>query len=82
MKYVYNGNTFKASSNAISFDESYEDGLAYYAMYPYSASASSKYTFNVETNQSYASNYTASDLCTSYNEPTAAALAFSPYAIS
>ena len=71
VKYVYNGNTFKASSNAISFDESYEDGLAYYAMYPYSASASSKYTFNVETNQSYASNYTASDLCTSYNEPTA-----------
>lgn len=70
IKYVYNGSTFVAASNAIKFDDSYEEGLAYFAIYPYSYSASSKYTFSVKNDQSTLENYTASDLCIAYNEPT------------
>lgn len=70
IKYVYNGSTFEASADAIKFDDSYEEGLAYFAIYPYSYSVSSKYTFSVKNDQSSLENYTASDLCVAYNAPT------------
>lgn len=70
VKYIYDGSKFAADSKSIAFDETYEEGLAYFAIYPYSYSASSKYTFTVKNDQSNYANYTASDLCTAYNEPT------------
>lgn len=70
VKYIYDGSKFAADSKGIAFDETYEEGLAYFAIYPYSYSASSKYTFTVKNDQSNYANYTASDLCTAYNEPT------------
>ena len=70
VKYIYDGAKFVAGTKSISFDESNEEGLAYFAIYPYSDSMSSKFTFSTESDQSIYKNYVTSDLCTAYSEPT------------
>ncbi|MBR2606588.1 MAG: fimbrillin family protein [Bacteroidaceae bacterium] len=72
VQYIYNGTNFSAGSNAITIGEKNTTGLAYYAMYPYQSDASDYYKFNVRLNQTKYTDYTASDLCTAYAEPTTA----------
>ncbi|MBR2606590.1 MAG: fimbrillin family protein [Bacteroidaceae bacterium] len=70
VQYIYNGRSFDAGYNAITVSEKETVGLAYFAIYPYQSAASNKFTFNVKSDQSKYADYTASDLCTAYNEPT------------
>ena len=65
--YRISNNSFTAVNNGIAIDE---DGLAYYAIYPYSSQAGSKMTFSVKSDQSKHSNLTASDLCTAFASKT------------
>lgn len=70
VKYTYTGARFEAGANAITISESNKDGLGYYAIYPYSTSASNKFAFTVKANQSTHANYTLSDLCTAFGPQT------------
>ena len=72
VEYTYNGTGFTAGANAIKISEKNTIGLAYYAMYPYQRDASDYYKFSVSLNQTKYADYTASDLCTAYAEPTTA----------
>lgn len=67
VRYRYLGNSFIAVGNGIEVDD---DGLAYYAVYPYSDQTSSKMSFVVKSDQSSHSNLTASDFCTAYASTT------------
>lgn len=62
--YRFSGNSFAASGTGISLPNS-GAGLAYYAVYPYSASFTNtgNLSFTVKTNQNSHASYTASDLC-------------------
>lgn len=62
--YHYSGGSFTASGTSISLPNN-GNGLAYYAVYPYSASFTNtgNLSFTVRTNQSTHADYTASDLC-------------------
>ena len=70
VEYVYNGLKFDAGVKSITISPQDTTGLAYFAIYPYKSDASNKFSFGVKENQSNYANYTASDLCTAYNEPT------------
>ncbi len=72
VEYTYNGTGFTAGTNAIKIGEKNTTGLAYYAMYPYQRDASDYYKFSVSLNQTKYADYTSSDLCTAYAEPTTA----------
>lgn len=69
--YRYSGSSFTAIGTGISLPNS-GNGLAYYAVYPYSASVTntSSLSFTVNSNQSSYANYTASDLCIASTDPT------------
>lgn len=69
VKYVYGGSKFE-SDKPITIGEDDTDGLAYYAIYPYQKNASNSFVFSVKEDQSSHSEYTLSDLCTSYSAPT------------
>lgn len=62
IKYINNGSLF-TSSNGITYPSETE-GLAFYAIYPYNASAASQFSFSVNADQSIGKNYTQSDLMT------------------
>ena len=66
-RYRYKETQFEPVGNGIEADA---DGLAFYAVYPYTASASNSMTFDVKTNQTTAQARTQSDLCTAYNSTT------------
>lgn len=68
-RYTYDGASF-TSSNAISIEKDNVDQLAFYAIYPYSSSASAGMTFTAKSDQSTSSNLTASDFCTAYVSPS------------
>ena len=70
VKYVYSASLF-TSNTPIQFDETSVSGLAYFAIYPYSTKVSNQYAFEVKDDQSVYANYTMSDLCIAYSEPTA-----------
>lgn len=69
-RYTYDGSIFTAAGAGISISDNNTTGLAYYAVYPYSASTSSRMTFSVNKDQSKYSAYTKSDLCTAYASAT------------
>lgn len=69
VKYVYKNGKFESNS-PITIAENDANGLAYYAIYPYSSGASNSFAFSVKENQSTHSAYTQSDLCTAYAGPT------------
>lgn len=69
-RYTYDGASF-TSSNAISIEKDKVDQLAYYAIYPYSTSASANMTFTAKSDQSTHANLTASDFCSAYVSPSA-----------
>ena len=69
-KYIYGDARFAAESDAISIGEGNTAGLGYYAIYPYSSSASNKFTFTVKSDQTNYSDYTRSDLCTAFASQT------------
>ena len=62
--YTYSETAFTAENGISLPDDS--DGLAYYAVYPYSSIISDKGYFTVKTNQQTHANITASDFCTAY----------------
>ena len=66
-RYIYKETLFEPVGNGIEADA---DGLAFYAVYPYSANASNNMTFDVKTNQTTATAITQSDLCTAYCSTT------------
>ncbi len=66
--YTYSETAFTAE-NGISLPAD-SDGLAYYAVYPYSSIISDKGYFTVKTNQQTHANITASDFCTAYASTT------------
>lgn len=70
VKYIYKEAGFEAASTAITISENNEVGLGYYAIYPYSASASNKFSFTVKSDQRSHVNYTSSDLCTAFGPTT------------
>ena len=72
VNYTYNGRSFDAGANSIAVNEIDVPELAYFAIYPYQSDASNKFQFNVRNDQSKYADYTASDLCTAYVEPTTA----------
>lgn len=63
IKYIHDGSYF-TSTTGITYP-SEDEGLSFYAIYPYSASAGSQFSFSVNADQSSGSNYTQSDLMTS-----------------
>lgn len=63
IKHTYVGSYFTSPSGGISYP-SKNEGLAFYAVYPYNASAASQFTFSVNSDQSQGKNYTLSDLMT------------------
>lgn len=69
--YRYSGGSFTATGTGISIPNN-GNGLAYYAVYPYSASITNtgNLSFNVRANQNTHADYTASDLCVASTEPT------------
>lgn len=67
VRYRYDGTAFTAVQTGIAVGS---DALAYYAVYPYSATNGSTMTFSVKGDQSSHANLTASDLCTAYAAPT------------
>lgn len=69
-RYTYDGSIFTAAGAGISISDNNTTGLAYYAVYPYSASTSNRMTFSVNKDQSKYSAYTKSDLCTAYASAT------------
>lgn len=69
--YVYRDNMF-TSYNPVSVNQGQNLSLAYYAVYPYSKDAGNSFNFAVKSNQTTYENFTLSDLCTSYHEPTIA----------
>ena len=71
--YTYDGRSFVAGANSIAVSEIDAPKLAYYAIYPYLSNASNKFQFSVKNNQGKYADYTASDLCTAYVEPTTSA---------
>lgn len=60
VKYTYDGSFF-TSTTGITYPSETE-GLSFYAIYPYTASAGSQFTFDVNADQSVGKNYTQSDL--------------------
>ena len=72
VEYTYNGRSFDAGYNAITINEREATELAYFAIYPYQSAASNKFQFSVKNDQSKYDDYTGSDLCTAYAEPTTA----------
>lgn len=70
--YRYSGGSFTAAGTGISLPNS-GNGLAYYAVYPYSASFANtgNLSFTVKTNQNSHADYTASDLCIGSADATA-----------
>ena len=68
--YIYNGHTFDGGTKSIAISESDPIELAYFAIYPFQSGASDKFLFSVKSDQSKYADYTASDLCTAYSEPT------------
>lgn len=72
VKYIYQGNRFEAGTGAITISENNTTGLAYYAIYPYSQTASNSFTYTVKSDQSTHDNYTLSDLCTAFGPQTTA----------
>ena len=71
VKYTYASDGFKAGTKGVVISDSNKVGYAYYAVYPYSTSVDNSFTFVANSDQSSHTKYTASDLCTAYNEPTA-----------
>ena len=51
-RYTYDGSIFTAAGAGISISNANTAGLAYYAVYPYSASTSNRMTFSVNKDQS------------------------------
>lgn len=70
VRYVYNGNLF-TSTDGISYPSG-NQGLSFYAVYPYTASAASQFSFSVNADQSIGKNYTQSDLMTATTGVTTA----------
>lgn len=60
VKYTYDGSFF-TSTTGITYPSETE-GLSFYAIYPYTTSAGSQFTFDVNADQSVGKNYTQSDL--------------------
>lgn len=60
VKHTYDGSYF-TSTSGISYP-SESEGLSFYAIYPYTASAGSQFAFDVNADQSAGKNYTQSDL--------------------
>jgi len=78
LKYTYNSNNiFVANSESIKKDAA--TNLNYYAVYPYSSSNRPSFTFSIKTDQSSYENYTASDLCVAFTDPTAATTVRLPF---
>lgn len=71
VKYTYAESGFKAGTKGVVISESNKTGYAYYAVYPYASNVDDSFTFTANSDQSSHAKYTASDLCTAYNEPTA-----------
>lgn len=69
--YRYSAGSFQATGTAITLTSG-SNGLAYYAVYPYSTqfTNTANITFSVKTDQSTHAAYTASDLCTAQTNPT------------
>lgn len=71
VSYVYSGGSFTAAGTGISLPNN-GSSLAYYAVYPYSASFNNTgaFSFTVRSSQTVHADYTASDLCMASTEPT------------
>ena len=66
VQYTYNGSKFTASGNGIEYTSGRK--LFYTAIYPYTSQAANSFEFSVKSNQSSATDYTGSDLCTATTE--------------
>lgn len=62
LEFIYDGSQFLSTPEVYKADS---ENLAYFAVYPYSESNSSIFSFSVNTDQSSRDSYTRSDLCTS-----------------
>lgn len=69
VKYTYDGSIF-TSTTPVTIGKDSVDFLAFYAVYPYSLSAGANMTFTALSNQTTASNLTASDFSTAYVSPS------------
>ena len=69
VRYRYNGTQFEAVNDNEAIIPA-EDGLAYHAVYPFSAGIGPAYTFSVKADQTTHAAKTASDLCTAYESVT------------
>lgn len=79
LKYTCNSNgLFVANSTGVSKDAA--TNLNYYAVYPYSSTYRPEFKFSVKTDQSAYPNYTASDLCVAFTEPSSATTVRLPFA--
>lgn len=66
--YTYQGDAFSATRGIDLPDD--DEGLAYYAVYPYQLYVTNQGLFSVRTNQQTHSNLTLSDFCTAYTPAT------------
>lgn len=68
--YTFDGSRFVGGNNAIVINKEQPQNLAYYAIYPYQSTTGNAFSFTVKADQSTHADYTASDLCTAYAEPS------------
>lgn len=78
LKYICNANgILVANSTSVTKDDATR--LNYYAVYPYSSTYRPEFTFSVKTDQSSYQNYTASDLCVAFTQPSSATTVRLPF---